>query len=148
MSTYPVAVRIRDGLGQAHYERMRAGMRGTLDLPPWEELPEGSREAHRRLTEYAVPTVVRMLVGAARDVPVPADGDLTDQQRRILTAIHMEMGRLGRPPTLTELADHTGSTVRAVAADLAALTRAGWIERVPLVGGRAVFVHAPNGVGS
>jgi hypothetical protein len=53
----------RDGLGRAHYERMRAGMHPEVALSPWEELTERTREAYRVKLDYLLPVVDDLVAG-------------------------------------------------------------------------------------
>lgn len=55
---------IRDALGRAHYERMRAGMHSQVAIAPWEELTEATREAYRRKLDYVTPVVYRLVSDA------------------------------------------------------------------------------------
>jgi hypothetical protein len=53
----------RDGLGRAHYERMRKGMHPDVALPAWEELTERTRETYRAKLDYLLPVVANMVAG-------------------------------------------------------------------------------------
>lgn len=58
--------------------------------------------------------------------------DLTPQQARILDFIRKAAGRDGSPPTLAEICEAFGFSVRATAAQhLKAIEQKGYIERVP-----------------
>lgn len=53
----------RDGLGRAHYERMRAGMHPDVQIAAWEELTESVREAYRSKLDYLLPVLTGMVGG-------------------------------------------------------------------------------------
>lgn len=61
----------REELGRAHYERMRDGIAPALALPPWSQLTEPQREAHRERIDYLVPVVLCLLAEQAVSLSHP-----------------------------------------------------------------------------
>lgn len=56
---------VHDALGRAHYERMRVAMAGNFLLPPWEDLAEGTRVAHRERMRWVLPVALGLTREAA-----------------------------------------------------------------------------------
>lgn len=56
---------VHDALGRAHYERMRVAMAGNFVLPPWEDLAEGTRVAHRERMRWVLPVALGLTREAA-----------------------------------------------------------------------------------
>lgn len=54
---------VRDQLGRAHFERMRAAMGPHVKVRPWVDLTDAGRECYRRRTEYLVPIVLALMGG-------------------------------------------------------------------------------------
>jgi repressor LexA len=67
---------------------------------------------------------------------------LTDQQRRVLTAIQDRFRRQGYPPTVRELAQHLGVSIGTVQTHLRALERKGALKRRPFQA-RGLCLTAP-----
>jgi repressor LexA len=68
---------------------------------------------------------------------------LTDQQRRVLTAIQDRFRRQGYQPTVRELAQHLGLCVGTVQAHLRALERKGVLKRRPFQA-RGLYLTSPE----